>query len=102
MSGKHQINSQVDPISDKRSVKHEATAMNLLEEYENRLKAGENPNPRDYLNRYTGPDEDDFRIELNLATILTVDGTVSRQETHKILQGEKIKSVKEMLLKRLF
>ena len=66
--------------SDERSPMQEKNAIKLLEEYEERLRARENPDPREYLKRYAGAEKDGFTIQLNLVTLLTVDGLIHRQE----------------------
>lgn len=91
---------EVDQAYNKRSAMHEKMAIKLLEEYEEKLIAGDNPDPRDYLKRYTGPSKD-LRFFLNLATLLTVEGRKRRQAAARMLTHEEIKCNKQMLLKKL-
>lgn len=80
MRVKKEINCEVDPNCSRGITMQERMAMDLIEEYEKKLKAGQNPDPREYIKRYTGPATDEFRTELNLATLLVMAGKKYRQK----------------------
>jgi hypothetical protein len=59
---------------------HDKNAIKLLEKYGERIIAGQKPNPGDYLDSYSGSDKQNFKIELNLVTLLAIDGILYRQK----------------------
>ena len=101
MRRKYEVNHEVVCASNKRCAMHEKAAIELLEEYEERLKAGDNPDPRDYFKRYRGQDKTEFRVMLNVETLFTVDGIIRRQEAAKILTNKENHKGKERLLRKL-
>lgn len=68
----------------------------LLDEYELELKAGRT-GPAEYLARHPKLD----KADVNLATLLTVDGIVRRQEAATVLTPDEIERAKKRLLKKL-
>lgn len=85
--------------------KYERFAMQLLREYEGELIAGRNPKPEDYLARYPDPNKTAFIAELNIVTLLTVDGIQARKKASEILEEAKrtrwLGASKEGLLRKL-
>lgn len=80
MLSKFQINYKGGQMFGKRSGRYDRVSMNLREEYEDRLRAGEDVTIQEFVDRYPGPDKDDFRIELNLAAMLVA--VSKKQYTH--------------------
>jgi len=62
----------------KCSSREEDLRIDLLLEYEDRLLANDNPSPMEYFRRYSGTDPDEFKRDLNLTTLLVVDGAITR------------------------
>lgn len=86
---------------NERTTMHKKMASELCEEYEQRLRTGEKPDPREYFDRYTGQAKTEFRFMLNVATVFTVDGIIRRQEAAKMITDKEIQKGKEKLLRKL-
>lgn len=101
MRSKRKGNCEVVYPFGHRITIHKKMASELLEEYEQRLRAGENPSPSEYLARYPGPDKDTFRIELNLVTLLLVDAKKRAQEWDTLVASGQISKVEKRLSQKL-
>ena len=76
-------------------------ASELIEEYEDRRYAGENPDLEEYVARYDGPDKEEFRAELKVAALLLEDGLAHRKKAVESITDEEIEKYREELLKNL-
>ena len=61
---------------------YEASADDLLAEYEDRILCGEKPSVDEYIDRYNGPEPHILRIELQLAKALLLAGRQRRIATN--------------------
>ena len=81
---------------------HQKEATKLLEEYEKRLRRGDNnANPNRYLARYIGPDKEVFRIELNLITLLVEGNKKRSQEWNRLETTDKIQKASGRIMASL-
>jgi hypothetical protein len=68
--------------------------------YLERLRAGENVDPREYLNRYQGG-EHNFRLELNLATILMAAAKKRTDQWNRMVASGEVRQRQARVLKKL-
>ena len=69
----------------------------LVEDYTNKLIAGEQPDRNDYFKQYTGQKVDELDEQLQTAELLAVDGINLRKEVDGILTEQRVREAKERL-----
>ncbi len=85
MTNEFDADDQVCHPSKENSSKDEylySEAQEWIEEFEQRIKAGENPDPQEYIDRFqgSGSEKEEFRQELYMSALLTIYGLYCRQK----------------------
>ena len=69
----------------------------LIEDYTNKLMAGEQPDRNDYFKQYTGQKMDELDEQLQTAELLVADGIDLRKEVEGFLTEQRVREAKEKL-----
>ena len=75
--------------------------MDLIEEYEARLRHGEDPKISDYVARYRGHDKESFEIDLRLVAIMVQDARRNDRRLEEAIRHVDLEKQKESVRRRL-
>ena len=74
---------------------------NIVEDYSDKLIAGQQPDRNEYLKQYSGSQMDELVVQLDAAEILATDGIKLRKEIDNYLTKERLNKAKEKLYQRM-